>query len=85
MGDFVGNQTSILALTLQNSTQILIINYYNLFVKNEISQYLINLQAQATDVLLIGNFLFAVIPSANQISIFFLSNNTSYLLYNITS
>ncbi len=46
---------------------------------------MITLQAPATDVLFVGNLLFAVIPSANQISIFLFSYNTPTLLYNLTS
>lgn len=64
-----------------NSTEIMIMNYNNFATK----PHTINLQAQASDILIIGKYLFAVIPSTNQISVFLLSNTTSLLLYNITT
>ncbi len=64
MGKFIGNQTAILEIDLKNSTQILIVLYINLSNNNNIN----NLHAKATDRILIGNFCFSVIPSANQIN-----------------
>lgn len=81
MGPLTGNQTAYVALAFQNSNQILILNFFDL----SDNSYPINLSAQAMDVLLIGNFLFAVVPSTFEISIFLLSNTTSYLLYNLTT
>ncbi len=64
-----------------NSTEIIILNFNNFATE----PYTINLQAQASDILMIGNYLFVVVPSTNQISIFQLSNTTSLLLYNVTT
>ncbi len=81
MGYYSGNQTAFLALKLQNSNQILILNFFNLSTNS----YPVNLEVQASDVLIMGNFLFTVLPSINQISIFLLSKTTSFLLNKITA